>query len=108
MNSTVKVDEKTLPEQHAPAMAAPSDVTLTSEVATEQPFPVPPLPVPDQKAVDASRTWTETDRELAQQDEDVSYLGDRETRSVSTHTHNRFTALLEFVWDHLGEQVPER
>ena len=25
-----------------------------------------------------------------------------------THTHNRFTALLEFVWDHPGEQVPER
>jgi len=24
------------------------------------------------------------------------------------HTHNRFTALLEFVRDHLGEQVPER
>jgi len=23
------------------------------------------------------------------------------------HTHNRSTALLEFVWDHLGEQVPE-
>jgi len=25
-----------------------------------------------------------------------------------THTHNRFTALLEFVRDHPGEQVPER
>jgi len=25
-----------------------------------------------------------------------------------THTHNRFTALLEYVWDHPGEQVPER
>jgi len=25
-----------------------------------------------------------------------------------THTHNRFTALLEYVRDHLGEQVPER
>jgi len=26
-----------------------------------------------------------------------------------THTtHNRFTALLEFVWDYLGEQVRER
>jgi len=25
-----------------------------------------------------------------------------------THTHSRFTALLEFVWDHLGVQVPER
>jgi len=24
------------------------------------------------------------------------------------HTHNRFTALLEFVRDHPGEQVPER
>jgi len=24
------------------------------------------------------------------------------------HTHNRFTALLEYVWDHPGEQVPER
>jgi len=24
-----------------------------------------------------------------------------------THTHNRFTALLEFVRDHPGEQVPE-
>ena len=31
---------------------------------------------------------------------------DHTTRN--THTHNRFTALLEFVWDHLGEQVPER
>jgi len=27
---------------------------------------------------------------------------------LHTHTHNRFTALLEFVWDHPGEQVPER
>jgi len=26
----------------------------------------------------------------------------------TTHTHNRFTALLEFVRDHPGEQVPER
>ena len=26
----------------------------------------------------------------------------------TTHTHNRFTALLEFVWDHPDEQVPER
>jgi len=25
-----------------------------------------------------------------------------------SHTHNRFTALLEYVWDHPGEQVPER
>jgi len=25
-----------------------------------------------------------------------------------THAHNRFTALLEFVLDHPGEQVPER
>jgi len=25
-----------------------------------------------------------------------------------THTHNPFTALLEFVRDHPGEQVPER
>jgi len=25
-----------------------------------------------------------------------------------THTHNRFTAVLEYVRDHLGEQVPER
>jgi len=24
------------------------------------------------------------------------------------HTHNRFTALLEYVRDHPGEQVPER
>jgi len=33
--------------------------------------------------------------------------------SHHTHTHNRFTALLEtalleYVWDHPGEQVPER
>jgi len=27
---------------------------------------------------------------------------------IMAHTHNRFTALLEFVWDYLGEQVPER
>ena len=26
----------------------------------------------------------------------------------NTHTHNRFTALLELVRDHPGEQVPER
>jgi len=24
------------------------------------------------------------------------------------NTHNRFTALLEYVWDHPGEQAPER
>ena len=29
-------------------------------------------------------------------------------KHTHTHTHNRFTALLEFVWDHPGEQVPER
>ena len=28
--------------------------------------------------------------------------------STHTHTHNRFTAVLEFVWDYLGQQVPER
>jgi len=27
---------------------------------------------------------------------------------VNTHTHNRFTAVLEYVRDHPGEQVPER
>ena len=27
---------------------------------------------------------------------------------VHTHTHNRFTDLLEYVWDHPGKQVPER
>jgi len=27
---------------------------------------------------------------------------------IVTHTHNRFTALLKFVRDHPGEQVPER
>jgi len=27
---------------------------------------------------------------------------------LHTHTHNRFTALLENVQDHLVEQVPER
>jgi len=25
-----------------------------------------------------------------------------------THTHNRFTALLDFVWDCPGEPAPER
>ena len=35
------------------------------------------------------------------------YLGDM--LSVDgAHTHNRFTAVLEFVRDHPGEQVPER
>ena len=29
------------------------------------------------------------------------------TTETHTHTHNRFTALLEFLRDHLGEQVPE-
>ena len=28
--------------------------------------------------------------------------------ALYTHTHNRFIALLEYVWDHPGEQVPER
>ena len=27
---------------------------------------------------------------------------------IYTHTHNRFTALMKYVWDHPGEQVPER
>jgi len=27
---------------------------------------------------------------------------------LRTHTHNRFTARLEYVRDHPGEQVPER
>jgi len=30
------------------------------------------------------------------------------SRRVHTHTLNRFTALLEYVRDHPGEQVPER
>jgi len=46
---------------------------------------------------------------------DSSTAGQRETahgqlptlRRLS-HTHNRFTALLELVRDNLGEQVPER
>jgi len=25
-----------------------------------------------------------------------------------THTHNRFTALVDFVWECPGERVPER
>jgi len=29
-------------------------------------------------------------------------------RRHHTHSHNRFTALLEFIRDHLGKQVPER
>jgi len=29
-------------------------------------------------------------------------------QSTHAHTHDHFTALLEFVWDHPGEQVPER
>jgi len=28
--------------------------------------------------------------------------------NMCTHTHNRFTALLEYVRDHPGEQVPKR
>jgi len=28
--------------------------------------------------------------------------------SLFFRTHNRFTALLEYVWDHPGKQVPER
>jgi len=28
--------------------------------------------------------------------------------NLQIHTNNRFTALLEYVWDHPGEQVPER
>jgi len=28
--------------------------------------------------------------------------------NLALHTHSHFTALLEFVWDHSGEQVPER
>jgi len=28
--------------------------------------------------------------------------------TTRTHTHNRFTALLEFVRDYPGEQVPKR
>jgi len=31
-----------------------------------------------------------------------------ENRSGSTHTHNRFTAGLEYVQVHPGQQVPER
>jgi len=27
---------------------------------------------------------------------------------LHTITHNHFTALLEYIWDHLGEQVPQR
>jgi len=30
------------------------------------------------------------------------------SNTLGTHTHSRFTALLEFVRDHPGEQVPER
>jgi len=28
--------------------------------------------------------------------------------NIHTHTNNHFTALLDFVWDYLGEQAPER
>jgi len=33
---------------------------------------------------------------------------DDKTITTHTHTHNRFTALLEYVWDQPDEQVPER
>ena len=39
---------------------------------------------------------------------EVLFLPDLKTGVTHTHTHNRFTALLEYVRDHSGEQVPER
>jgi len=39
---------------------------------------------------------------------DTSQIGQLSFASLHTHTHNRFTALLEYVRDHPGEQVPER
>ena len=33
---------------------------------------------------------------------------DEVAAALNTHTHNRFTALMEYVWEHPGEQVPER
>ena len=44
--------------------------------------------------------------ELFQQNSKVVHFKLRYVTTV--HTHNRFTALLEFVRDHPGEQVPER
>ena len=37
-------------------------------------------------------------------------INDRPSQYTHTraHAHNRLTALLEFVWDYPGEQVPER
>jgi len=48
---------------------------------------------------------------IAETEEDLikrlnEWIGNVQNRD--THTHNRFTALLEFVRDHPGEQVPER
>jgi len=41
---------------------------------------------------------------------DITELQDgrRSPYCEHTHTHNHFTALLEYVRDHPGEQVPER
>jgi len=51
--------------------------------------------------------WLEqADDELCSMDE----LHDKLVKitDTHTHTHNCFTALLEYVRDHLDEQVPER
>ena len=38
----------------------------------------------------------------------IGHIGSKKVPDTHTHTHNRFTALLEYVRDHPGEQLPER
>jgi len=50
---------------------------------------------------DVLRTWIDASIDW-QQAESLGWIFEY------THTHNRFTAFLEYVRDHPGKQVPER
>ena len=50
------------------------------------------------------RTW----REVVQNDCQAHKFNRADAVYCSTHTHNRFTAGLEYVRVHPGQQVPER
>ena len=66
------------------------------------------------KMLDAARckfmnfTQQQKEAELARLDDEIRQKVSDAADVCIPYTHNHFTALLEFIRDHPGEQVPER
>jgi len=66
------------------------------------------MPVVDRSLYCADRTHRQQNHEMPHVLDGLGSEEKTDKEETHTHTHNRFTALLESVRDHPGEQVPER